>query len=199
MTPVFSAQEAQERETFLALMWALSRPGEPKTFGGGSGLEDTSASVSAIARTGVPSLESVGKAVLDLETSFYTGDEGLRKVFERLGARFLEPEAAAYQFYPSVGERELGALREAPVGMLLSPEQSATVVVNCTFGSGVKLRLSGPGVQGSREIVVDGLPLEFWTLRDERVAFPLGWDVFLVSANNQVVGIPRSTKVEVVG
>ncbi|MBF6594478.1 MAG: phosphonate C-P lyase system protein PhnH [Thermaceae bacterium] len=194
MIPVFSPQEAQERETFLALMWALSRPGEPKTFGGMSDLESSRTAASAR-----PSLESVGKALLDLEASFYTGDESLRKVFGRLGARFLGPEAAAYQFYPAVGERELVDLHEASVGTLLAPEQSATVVVACVLEPGLKLALSGPGVRGSSQIQISGLPKAFWNLRDQRVLFPLGWDVFLVSAKNEVIGIPRSTKVEVVG
>jgi len=194
LTPVFSPQEAQERETFLALMWALSRPGEVKTFGGASGLED-----SRMAASAVPSLESVGKAVLDLETSFYTEEASLRQSFERLGARFLGPEKAAYQFYPAVGEAQLEALGRASVGSLLAPDGSATAVVACSFERGVKLRLSGPGVLAQREITVSGLPKAFWALRDERVSFPLGWDVFLVSAKSEVIGIPRSTKVEAVG
>lgn len=215
MTATCSAQETQERQTFLALMWALSRPGEVKPFGCGSGPERmrvanpamqglegsriaASASVSAIARTVVPSLECVGKALLDLETSFYTEDPDLRQSFERRGARFLGPEKASYQFYPAVGQRELASLHEAPVGTLLSPEQSATVVVGCRFERGLKLQLSGPGVKGLKHIQVSGLPKAFWALREERVSFPLGWDVFLVSSHG-VVGIPRSTKVEVVG
>ncbi|MER3482331.1 MAG: phosphonate C-P lyase system protein PhnH [Meiothermus sp.] len=197
MTPICSAQEAQERQTFLALMWALSRPGEAKPFGSENGLENM-----RVANSAMQGLEYVGEAVLDLETSFYTKDPGLRQRFERRGARFLGPEQAAYQFYPAVGERELASLREAPVGTLLSPEQSATVVVRCAFERGLKLQLSGPGVKDLKQIQVNGPPRAFWALREERVSFPLGWDVFLVSSTgnkHRVVGIPRSTNVEVVG
>lgn len=187
MSPVFSPQEAQERETFLALMWALSHPGQARDL--------------AMKPQDLGGLEWVGQAILDLETSFYTPDSALRAAFLRLGARATTPEGAEYQFYPEVGVRSLETLHQAPIGTLLAPEQSVTVVVGCALGSGMKLRLSGPGIQGQREIAVQGLPPDFWVLRNQRTSFPLGWDVFLLSeqGHRQVIGIPRSTKVEGVG
>ncbi len=192
MTPVFSPAQAQEHAVFVALMWALSRPGEVQTLEGTHGLEGI-----RVANSTVPSLESVGKALLDLETNFYTPDSHLHQQFVRLGAQAKTAQEAIYQFYPQLDESALLQLAQAPIGTLPHPETGATQVLGCELGNGLRLRLSGPGIQGLREIQVGGFPGDFWKLRDERVSFPLGWDLFLLSGN-ALIGIPRSTKVEVV-
>ena len=58
------------------------------------------------------------------------------------------------------------------------------------------LRLSGPGIAGTAQLAVGGVDPAFWPLR-ARAAYPLGWDLFLVG-EGEVVGIPRSTLVEVI-
>ncbi|WP_216894065.1 phosphonate C-P lyase system protein PhnH [Nocardia alni] len=58
------------------------------------------------------------------------------------------------------------------------------------------LRLSGPGVPGSRALGVIGLPDEFWSVRDELIEFPAGIDVVLLTADGRLAGIPRSTVIE---
>ncbi len=190
-TPTLSPQETQDHAVFTALMWALSRPGEIQDFDA----------------RGDNGLEAVGKALLDLETSFFTTDPALRQTFARLGARLESPEKTAYLFFPVMDEGALETISRASVGTLLYPDHAASIVVVAEFNQGPKLHLRGPGIKDFNEIQVN-LPERFWQLRDERVSFPLGWDVLILPPSRlvgegrgegeQVIAIPRSTKVEVI-
>lgn len=181
-TPTLSPQEAQDHAVFTALMRALSRPGEVQQLEAG----------------GKRGLEAVGRVLLDLETSFYTTDPTLSQTFERLGARAETPDRAAYQFFAVMDQIALEAVSRATAGTLLYPDHGATVVVAAELGRGPKLRLRGPGINEASEIRVD-LPRRFWSLREERVSFPLGWDVILISGEGKCFGLPRSTEVTEVG
>jgi alpha-D-ribose 1-methylphosphonate 5-triphosphate synthase subunit PhnH len=177
--PPYTASEAQSRETFLALMWAVSYPGKTQA------LPDQGDSFALIADT-----------LLDLETSYFTPDERLSTRLAQTGARLLEPERAAYHFYPALDDSALATIDRASTGTLSYPDQAATLIIGAQFESGTALTLSGPGIDGSRTIQIDGIPASFWTLR-ERAAFPLGWDVFFVD-KRAVFGLPRSTKIALI-
>jgi alpha-D-ribose 1-methylphosphonate 5-triphosphate synthase subunit PhnH len=63
-------------------------------------------------------------------------------------------------------------------------------------GTRLLLRLSGPGVPGSRAIVVTGLPAGFAAARGELVGgFPAGADLLLIAPDGAVAGLPRTTSV----
>jgi alpha-D-ribose 1-methylphosphonate 5-triphosphate synthase subunit PhnH len=148
----------------------------------------------------------IGEALLDLETRFYTPVPALES---ELRATTALPEVipnAEYLFYPRLTEADLPDLAAAAVGEMLFPDRAATIILGCQFGDtvaaphnqAVALRLSGPGIQGATDIHVSGLPEGFWTLREQRRRYPLGWDLFLVDGW-QVIGIPRSTHIERIG
>jgi alpha-D-ribose 1-methylphosphonate 5-triphosphate synthase subunit PhnH len=66
-----------------------------------------------------------------------------------------------------------------------------------TESGGTRLRLSGPGVPGTRTVVVTGLPAGFAATRDRLVAsFPAGADLLLIAPDGTMTGLPRTTKVE---
>jgi alpha-D-ribose 1-methylphosphonate 5-triphosphate synthase subunit PhnH len=174
--PPYTTSEARSRETFLALMWALSYPGRAQT------LPDYDEPFALI-----------GETLLDLETSFFTPDGHLRTRLAQTGARLLKPERAAYHFYPTIDDDALATIASASVGTLSYPDQAATLIISAHFGSGGALSLTGPGINGSAVVQIDGIPASFWKLR-ERSVFPLGWDVFFVDGL-AVLGLPRSTKV----
>jgi alpha-D-ribose 1-methylphosphonate 5-triphosphate synthase subunit PhnH len=178
-TPIYTLEEARTRETFLALMWAISHPGRAY----------------ALPVPANAAFATIGETLLDLETSYYTPDFDLSSEFARLGARSLPPERAQYHFYPELTHRHLETLAQANAGTMLNPDRSATIIVGCELGSGKTFRLSGPGIAYHTNVKIDLIPDAFWELRGEVVRFPLGWDVFFVSAN-QVVGLPRSAKLE---
>jgi alpha-D-ribose 1-methylphosphonate 5-triphosphate synthase subunit PhnH len=61
---------------------------------------------------------------------------------------------------------------------------------------GLLLRLSGPGVPGTRAIVVTGLPAGFAATRRGLVAgFPAGADLLLITPDGAMTGLPRTTAV----
>ncbi|MFN4073545.1 MAG: phosphonate C-P lyase system protein PhnH [Thermus sp.] len=192
--PKPSAQEELEREVFKALMWALARPAllwafpcpEPQV---------------PLPRR-LTALYTIGLALLDHEVSFFTPDPELHMALAQLGASPAAPQKAFYHFYPSLDTVGLNALKEAPVGSLLFPERSATIFLLADWGSGTLLTVSGPGVSGRRQIWVAGLPKGFLSLREDKTAFPLGWDLVLVvqgPGECGVVGLPRSVRLEEVG
>lgn len=179
-TPHFSESEAQAHQTFSGLMWALSYPGRPYL----------------LAQRDLDAFAAIGAALLDLETSYFTTHAELGHLLARSGARAQPVEIAHYQFYPELTVEMLADLREAPIGSYTYPDASSTLVIGCALGSGQKLRLSGPGINTPLELFVGGLPPAFWEQRARACRFPLGWDILLV-AQDQLVGLPRSTRIEV--
>ncbi|NTU84968.1 MAG: phosphonate C-P lyase system protein PhnH [Chloroflexales bacterium] len=179
-TPLMTPAEARSQQTFSALMWALSYPGRPQP----------------IAETGLAAFAAIGAALLDLETSYYTNHPELASMLARSGSRPLPPSQAQYQLYPELTVEAMYGLAAAPVGTYTDPDASATLVIGCALGAGPRLRLSGPGVAEPVTLAVSGPLVALWELRALACNPPLGWDLVLV-ARNQIVGLPRSTKVEV--
>jgi len=180
--PVQSPQEARAHHTFTALMNALSRPGHIRAF------------------LGANPFEGVSEALLDLETTFFTPDKALEGFCRTLGARFAPPEGADYLLFPALEEGQLHLLEHALIGTLLYPDQSATLVLGARFAGDFRLKLSGPGIQFEEHIALNGVPRAFWTLRNQKGSFPLGWDVILLESGElsaRAMGIPRSTRLEV--
>lgn len=181
--PAFTASEQKTLETFTALMWSLSRPGQLQT------LPEIAAAYPA-------NFLAIGETLLDLETTFYTPDPTLRQALARTTARAETPDRAAYQFYPKLAEAEFEALAQAPAGTMLYPDQAATLVLAARFDHGPQLSLTGPGLPGPQTLQVGGLPEQFWLLREQKLRCPLGWDLFLIDGN-RVTGVPRTTHLEI--
>ncbi len=175
--PVYTPAEAQSRETFLGLMWALSYPGRIHQLPEGE------------------VFEHIAETLLDLETSFFTPDEVVEGMLARTGAHARQAAEAAYHFYPQAAELILAHVRQASVGTMLYPDTAATFIIGCEIGSGAEFVLSGPGVNGQQAIQIGGLPDAFWEMRETACKYPLGWDVFFVDGR-QVIGLPRSTRIE---
>ena len=178
--PLYTADEAQARAAFLALMWALSYPGQP---------HDLPAAGSVVA-----ALTTIGTTLLDLETSFYTPDADLRAALSRTGARDLTPGEAAYHFYPALDAVALEALAKAKIGTMIYPDEATTIILGCRLAGPAHFTLAGPGVDGTRALTLGEIPPALWTLRESRRRYPLGWDIFLTDGA-AVIGVPRSTHI----
>lgn len=176
-TPIFTEIEERTQATFTALMMALSYPGEAAPL--------TTADIGAI-----------GETLLDLETTFFTPDRDLAQRLGKTTARELPVERADYIFLPTLSDSSVPICKQARVGCMLYPDRSATLVIGCRFGDGLTLKLTGPGIQTKKSIQVDGIPSEFFEIRDASISYPLGWDLFLVDGA-EVIGLPRTTQVEV--
>jgi alpha-D-ribose 1-methylphosphonate 5-triphosphate synthase subunit PhnH len=172
--------EAQAQQTFRAMLAALSYPGRPQD----------------LPAHGGEALDMIGATLLDLETSFYCPEAELAARLSRSGAPAAPPAAARYHFYPTLAEADLAAIAEAAIGSYRFPDDSATLILGCRLGAGPQLQLRGPGISGSAALRLAGPPPAFWELRTRAIRYPLGWDIFLVD-DDQVVGLPRTTTVEV--
>lgn len=185
--PSYTSEEAIRRETFLALMWALSYPGRIYDLPGGG------------FPTGDSVFNLIADTLLDLETSYYTPDYtpdvNLAIHLARTGARALPVERASYHFYPILAAEHLSTLYHADAGTLLYPDRGATLFIGCQFKRETMLTLSGPGITPGNPLKLGaaGIPEDFWAKRATH-RYPLGWDIYLV-AGTQIVGLPRTTKI----
>src|SRR4028119_108129 len=75
------------------------------------------------------------------------------------------------------------------------PEASTTLLVQVkNFESGKPVNLSGPGIERTRSLTVNGLTSAFWEgLTNNIHNYPLGVDIFLFTTDT-VVGLPRTTR-----
>lgn len=171
--PVPDAEERRDNSAFEAVMWAMARPGTER-------------------RLPEKGLLPVALSLVDLETSIYCDDPGLREPLQRTGAAFVALEEADHLFL----SRDLTAPVAASVarGSALYPDQGATVVASVRLDDGPRLRLTGPGVDGAVTISPAIAPA-FWEARS-RIPYPAGFELILVEGL-RVVCLPRSTLVEV--
>jgi len=179
MIPVQTADERRSRQTFLALMWALSYPGRPQA------LPESDDALAIIAA-----------ALLDSEVSFYAGDATTAQIAAATGARLRPINEADFVFFDGLQIDQLRAVASMHAGDLEYPDEGATLIVRCEADEpATALRMSGPGIDGVIELQVHGVPDGFWDARASMIRFPMGIDVFLIH-RGQVIGLPRTTKVE---
>ncbi len=163
-------------------------------------------------RIGRLSLEGLGAAVVPLSlavvdsTFAVVGDDAqLGRVRLATGASAVSlPEAALVALCGAVEPESIARLRR---GSALEPELGAKVGVDCErlvadsgrwSEAGVAIEFSGPGVAERTRLGVDGVAREvFVALQEANRAFPAGVDAWLVDREGQVVGIPRSSTLEV--
>lgn len=179
-----STGEVRTREAFLALMWALSYPGRPQLLP--LVMKDLRTACGVIA-----------DALLDSETTYFSADVESAEAAAHTGARLRAAPEADYAFLCVTSEAWLQSFAELSPGELEYPDRGATAIVLFPAGRPTqRARLTGPGIDGSVEVDIPEVPMEFWDLRRSHIRYPLGVDVFLVCAG-AVVGLPRTTEVTV--
>lgn len=88
-------------------------------------------------------------------------------------------------------------IKKAKKGNLLDPNQSATIIVECDELNNKKsLTWTGPGIKTSTQVNISNSS-EWVQAREVATAdFPLGIDMILINRDGQLIGLPRTTKVE---
>lgn len=181
--PARSDAEARANATYEALMWALARPGLPRT------LPDASDAV-------------IVEALIDRECAVHCADAALAEIVAQTGAALVAPDVADHLFLGDMGggsattQDGAAPLRAVRCGSDLYPDDGATVVIHARIGSGPQVRLTGPGVDGSVDVALDGLPSGIWEIRQQMLRYPMGFELVLRDGA-QIIGLPRSTVVEV--
>ena len=172
--PVPSDFEVRCNATFDAVMWALARPGMMRD----------------LPQAG---LAQVVEALIDRECAVHCPDEALGTLARRTGAELVGIGAADHVFAETVTAEMPDCLA---CGSDLHPEGGATLVANAVFGTGQRLRMTGPGVDGEMVASIGGLPGDFWQRRARAMRYPMGFEMLLVDGE-RLIGVPRSTMVEV--
>ena len=174
-TPTRSDAEVTANAAFDALLWALSRPGLTQQLPG-------------------PGEAPIISALLDRECCVHSADPRLLPQIMRVGAEVAEIAEADHVFLGRMTDADV--LRQVKTGSDFYPDDGATLVVQAEIGSGQRLRLTGPGVDGAVEVQICGLPDGFWRTRAAMIRYPMGFDLFVIDGA-RVLGLPRSTEVEV--
>lgn len=170
------AFELRANATFEALMWALAKPGHSR--------EMPEAGLAAIVET-----------LVDLECTVLADQPALQADVAATGALLTDDFAKADHVFLASLDGAEARLAHLRCGSALYPDDGATLVAAVPHGRGQRVRLSGPGIDGTMEAVL-GIAPAFWAMRAALCAYPEGFDMLLVDGR-AVVGIPRSTQVEV--
>jgi alpha-D-ribose 1-methylphosphonate 5-triphosphate synthase subunit PhnH len=143
----------------------------------------------------------VGFALLNSDVSFYVDGPSAEDVSLYLlvntSARPAEAEAADYVYLNGTAAAEI--LYRLKTGTLPYPESSATVIAaveELGGETGLVLTLSGPGVDGERQLSVAGLDTALLeALVTINAEFPLGLDLVFTDPTGRIACIPRSSRV----
>jgi len=162
------------------------------------------ASLEAMARPGQlqqvqPLFDSILRAMAGMllysEVSYwYEGREDFQMIQAICGAKSSGITEADYLFYD---QPERNILVQAKVGTAEQPELGATLLFRCRDLDGTGVILSGPGIKTTLRT---SLPVDtdfISLLQEKNEVFPMGVDLFFLSDAGQLLGLPRTTQIEV--
>ncbi|HYH32300.1 MAG TPA: phosphonate C-P lyase system protein PhnH [Pseudonocardia sp.] len=182
MTGLLVALRPDEAQrTFRAVLDALARPGTPV----------------ALPPVGdVPAALLPVLALADLDTPVCVlGHEWWGDALTTATSAPVVPLGAA-RLVAALRPLAAGESAILRTGSAAAPEDAALVALAVPgLDGGPPLRLSGPGVPGTRTVAARGLPQDLITAR-AAAAFPSGVDLLLVAPDGAAIGLPRSTRIE---
>lgn len=190
--PGFADPAGDAQQVFRAALDALARPGRVVP------VPVTLPPLPPFA----PAALALCLALADMDTPLWL-DPLLRRPEIMAHLRFhvgcpLADEPSAASFVVVADAQAMPPLAHFAQGQDDYPDRSATVIlqVPALQGGGTAV-LSGPGMVDRVSVSPAGLPSEFWTWAAANHAlFPRGVDV-LFACDGAVMGLPRSTRVEV--
>lgn len=184
----------QSLAVFRAVLEAISRPGK---------VVDLPAGVA----TSVPPAAIPALALADLDVSVGTleaGDESAWATSIRSVTGCRLTSAADSDVVVAIRPPTAVEVESLRIGMAHAPERGARLFVHCeaiTEGStdaGSTIRVDGPGASAGRTITITGVDADvFRALAAANRAFPAGVDTWLVASDRRMVGIPRSSRIDV--
>lgn len=138
--------------------------------------------------------------LLDREVSydivFEKKEEVTRSLSKIVYGKIAEIKEADFIFLVE-GEKYLAeTLKIAKRGTLVDPHKSSTIICQVeSLLKGEKLVLEGPGIKDVNYLNIDVME-EWIKVRDEvNREFPLGVDIIFIDRLNNIVSIPRTTKI----
>ncbi|SAL03866.1 carbon-phosphorus lyase complex subunit [Caballeronia ptereochthonis] len=198
LVPGFNDTVHDAQRVFRALLDALSRPGSIVAID--AALPNNHAMRDALAgRVPLAAFASL-LALTDYSTPVCIEREadvlGDALRFHASAPVTRDRRAAAFAYIDDA--RRLPPLDAFSHGEPENPEDSATLFIRVpSLTEGEPLAWRGPGIAESRTVAIAGLSREFWRERAALTAlFPCGIDCYFV-AGGSLVGLPRTTQVEV--
>ncbi len=141
-------------------------------------------------------LQAMASLLLYSEVSYhYEGELDFRVVAALTGAKAQPIDSADYLFFdrPSVP-----VLQRAKTGTAENPESGASLLFRCNnLNAGNRVVLSGPGIDGSFATQLPADTEFIDCLQEINATFPTGLDLFFVDGENRIIGLPRTTRIEV--
>ncbi|WP_322011459.1 phosphonate C-P lyase system protein PhnH [Paraburkholderia sp. J12] len=198
LAPGFADPVHDTQAVFRTLLDALARPGRIGVIETALPAADATNSANSGERAGLAAFAAL-LALCDYATPVWLAqpDAALTAALRfHAGAPLTgSPAEAAFAYVHDAAA--LPPLASLASGTPESPEQSATVFVRvASLTGGANVTLRGPGIEAAHTIAPVGLPERFWQERAALGAlFPCGIDFYLV-CGNQLMGLPRTTQVE---
>jgi len=170
------------QRVFRQLMKAFSYPGTRQEISQNKGMQALQDVLSTLIDGGV--------GLADLSALLNDDD------WSRLEAKNVMPEAA--HFVLADGDATFDFI--PMLGTLDAPEAGATIILSvANLSEGIKIHLSGPGIEQSESISVSGLHPKWLQQRSEWNAnYPKGVDILFVD-DIQVIALPRTTRIALEG
>lgn len=161
-----------------------------------------------------PAFELLARVLLDAHTSFavVASDDAeashLSRWLRALTLAATQPATeAAHLFIARGAPAAVSAIASAGRGTLEDPHLGTTIILEVVAlasgptlaGDAPRYRIEGPGIDGSLTIAVAS-PCDWVAARAPQVAeFPLGIELLLVDEKQQLLALPRTTRVHRVG
>ena len=172
--------ERLNRKNFKAMMNALSMPGNMEKIE-----ELYNSNLLAIANT-----------LLYSEISFfYEGKEDI-SIIEAITNTQKEIIENADYIFSDVLDNDL--VTRAKKGDFINPDFSGTLIFTCKDVEKIKTVLSGPGIDGTKEVYLPCDKSFIEELMGKNSEYPLGVEVFFVMDSGEILALSRTTKVEVI-
>lgn len=150
-------------------------------------------------------LADVETTVHIVEAASFTWQDA---VTSSTGARSTRVEEADLIAIPAESAEHIASiLGLARPGTAFSPESAARLVIGVrdirshvsASHADVTLVLRGPGIEDERVVCIDGVTeADLGTWARSRSRFPAGVDVWFATEGGRIVGVPRSTHVDIV-
>lgn len=172
--------EKINRDNFKSIMNVLSMPGK----------------VEKIEPLFKSTFLALANTLLYSEVSyFYDGKEEFSLIDAITNAKKEDETQSDYIFCDEINEF---LFNKAKMGTPKDPEFSGTLIFKCKDFKGLNVRLSGPGINKSKDVTlpVDKSFIKFFN--EKNSSFPLGNEVFFLSEKGKVLALSRTTKIEVI-
>ena len=182
MDPVHDTQRV-----FRVMLEALSRPGVA-----------CGVPIAAADAPGNAWLTSVLLTLLDHETSFAAAADRGTEEFVRARTNARVAPAATADFVLTDSDSLVPALiRSLKRGSLSYPDDSATLIVDVLPDAyRQSYRVAGPGIYAPHDVRLALLPEQCAALTEVDASYPCGIDVLLIDTAGDLIGLPRTTRIE---